>query len=175
MPSLKVTEFEFAGALDGSEIFGIIQVDANVQTTLEDVGSWVSSNLTFATVAEFRALTTTTKPVSPAVMAEAAEFITLVDAATIEWDMEDGFNAKVTLGDDRDIGLPTNPKEGITYTLKLIQDATGTRVVTWPAEISFGTVGLPTLSTAAGKKDIVYLQCLDAVTPEFRAIFSGAA
>jgi hypothetical protein len=41
--------------------------------------------------------------------------------------------------------------------LHLIQDATGSRTVTWPGNIQWGLNGAPTLSTVTGKTDIVYL------------------
>lgn len=41
--------------------------------------------------------------------------------------------------------------------LHLIQDATGSRTVTWPGNVNFGVAGTPVLSAAAGKIDLVYL------------------
>jgi hypothetical protein len=86
-----------------------------------------------------------------------------------------GYNAKVTLGGNRTAGTPTNPVEGRTYSLMLIQDGTGTRTWTPAASMKFGSAGNPTLSTAAGKKDMVFMQCIDSVTPEFRCTFNKDA
>lgn len=105
----------------------------------------------------------------------SSAFQTLTDAATIAWDMSLGYNAKVTLGGNRTSGTPTNPVEGRTYTLELIQDGTGSRTWTPAASMKFGSAGNPTLSTTAGKKDLVYMQCLDSVTPEFRCTFNKDA
>lgn len=41
--------------------------------------------------------------------------------------------------------------------LHLVQDATGSRTVTWPGNIDWGAAGAPALSTAATKTDRVYL------------------
>jgi hypothetical protein len=41
--------------------------------------------------------------------------------------------------------------------------------------IDFGSAGNPTLSTGAGKKDFVYLQCIESAGPTFRATFSKSA
>jgi hypothetical protein len=49
--------------------------------------------------------------------------------------------------------FPTNTA-GKSFTLKLVQDATGSRLVSWPT-VKWGTAGAPTLSTAAGKIDLV--------------------
>lgn len=101
----------------------------------------------------------------------SSAFQTLTDAAPIAWDMSAGYNAKVTLGANRTAGTPTNPVEGRTYSLLLIQDGTGTRTWTPAASMKFGDAGNPTLQTAAGKKDMVYLQCIDSSTPEFVCSF----
>lgn len=51
-----------------------------------------------------------------------------------------------------------------SITLFLKQDATGSRIVTWPASVKWGTAGAPTLSTAANALDIVSLLTLDGGT-----------
>jgi hypothetical protein len=87
--------------------------------------------------------------------------------------MAAGFNAKVTLGDNRTLGTPTNPKAGMTYCLAVIQDATGSRTMTWPSAFDWGTTGAPTLTTTASKRDRITLFCTDASTPKFDAFLSG--
>lgn len=149
----------------------------NAGGTQAGVGtSWavVEHNLVAATAAEIQA-GTAGRVVAPDKLIASAVFQTLTDAATIAWDMAAGYNAKVTLGGNRTQGTPTNPKEGITYTLLLIQDGTGSRTWTPAASMKFGSAGNPTLSTAAGKKDMVFLQCIDAATPEFRCTFNKDA
>lgn len=105
----------------------------------------------------------------------SSAFQTLTDQANIAWDMSAGYNAKVTLGGARTLTTPTNPVEGRTYSLKVIQDGSGSRTLSWPTAISFGIVGAPTLSTGAGKIDLISLQCLESAGPTFRAVYSGAA
>lgn len=129
----------------------------------------------FASAAEIRTGTEASKAIAPDQLVESAEFQTLADAGTTPWDMAAGFNAKWTLGGNRTLDTPTNPKEGLTYSLLVIQDATGTRTVTWPASFDWGSAGAPTLSTAAAKKDLVTLLCIDAATPTFRAGFNKAS
>ena len=129
----------------------------------------------FASAAEIQAGTVSTKVIAPDQLILAAAPQTLTDGATIAWDMAAGFNAKVTLGGNRTLGTPTNPHLGLTYVLEVIQDATGSRTMTWPASFNWGSAGAPTLSTAAGKVDIVTLYCRDASTPKFRAVFNKDA
>jgi len=102
--------------------------------------------------------TNTSSAVTPGALASSAAFVGLTDAATVAWDVSTGYNAKVTLGGNRTIGAPTNLQDGVTYTLNLVQDATGSRTVTWNAIWDFGALGTPTLQTGAGKTDKVTAQ-----------------
>jgi hypothetical protein len=130
-----------------------------------------------ATAAEVRTGTNNTKAVSPAALVGAAVPQVLADGATVNWDMASGFNARVTLGGNRTLAAPTNFAEGVTYALGIIQDGTGTRTLTWNAAFDFGSAGAPTLSTAAGKRDLVFLYCYDATVgaPKFRCSFNKSA
>lgn len=105
----------------------------------------------------------------------AQAFQTLTDASTVAWNANLGFNAKVTLGGNRTIGTPTNLQEGETIALKLVQDGTGSRTATFSSAWDFGALGAPTLSTGAGKIDMVFGIVDDAVTPKIRATFWKAA
>lgn len=49
----------------------------------------------------------------------------------------------------------------MSLTLVLVQDATGSRTVTWPASVDWGTTGAPTLTTTASKADVVTLMSLN--------------
>lgn len=81
---------------------------------------------------------------------------TLTDAATIAWNMDDGSAAKVTLGNNRIMGAPTNLRAGATYVLMIIQDAAGSRTITsWNSVFKWAGGTAPTLSTAANAKDIL--------------------
>jgi len=145
MTAKKVSDFDAADPLDGTETFGFVQGTENRKATLADIVQYI---------------------------AELSVFQMLVDGATIAWDMADGFNAKVTLGGDRAIGTPTNPIEGQTYTLQIIQDGTGSRTITDWGVIDFGDAGDPTLSTGAGAIDFIYMQCIESSGPTFRATFN---
>jgi hypothetical protein len=127
-----------------------------------------------ATAAQIQAATAS-KAVAADKLIAAAAPQTLTDGATINWDMHSGFNAKVTLGGNRTFATPTNPHEGMTYRLEVIQDGTGNRTATWPSAFDFGSAGTPTLSTTAAKHDFLYLDCYDASTPKFRVAFNKAS
>lgn len=79
----------------------------------------------------------------------------LTDGEDIAWDVSEAQSAKVTLGGNRTLSNPTNMKAGGCYVLRVIQDGTGSRTLSfgdaylWPG----GTA--PTLSTGAGDVDIL--------------------
>lgn len=50
---------------------------------------------------------------------------------------------------------------GGSFLLWLIQDGTGSRTVTWGASFKFGAGTAPTLSTGAGKRDLLAFACGD--------------
>lgn len=79
---------------------------------------------------------------------------TLTDAATINWDASANQVTSVTLAGDRTFAAPTNMKDGAVYVLTLIQDSTGTRLIsTWNAVFKFAAGTAPTLTTTASARD----------------------
>jgi hypothetical protein len=50
---------------------------------------------------------------------------------------------------------PTNPTDGQQIVYELVQDSSGSRVVSWGGLFDFGVSGAPTLSTGANKTDFV--------------------
>ena len=53
---------------------------------------------------------------------------------------------------------------GARIILKLTQDGTGSRTVTWPAAVKWAGATAPTLSTGAGKSDYFSFRCVDGTT-----------
>lgn len=80
--------------------------------------------------------------------------LTLTDGTTVNWSATLSPNAEVTLGGNRTIANPTGLVTGVVYTIKVIQDGTGNRTVTWGSSFKWGVSGAPTLSTAAGAADL---------------------
>lgn len=91
---------------------------------------------------------------------ELAEFETEVDngnsgtADTIDWGA--GNNQKSTLTGNVTYTF-TAPSGPARLQLRLIQDATGSRTVTWPASVKWPGGTAPTLSTAASSVDVITL------------------
>lgn len=114
-----------------------------------------SFSVDLATAAQWRAATAN-KPLEPSAIWASMEEVALADAATITWDMSAGFDFVVTLGGNRTLAAPTNPKVGQKGRLVVIQDGTGTRTLAWDAVYKF-TGGIDgVLSSAAGVVDIFY-------------------
>ena len=78
---------------------------------------------------------------------------TATGATTIDWSKS---NTQTLVLGASPIALTfTNGQPGGHYTLALKQDATGSRLVTWPANVRWSSGVAPTLTTAANKTDYV--------------------
>jgi hypothetical protein len=84
---------------------------------------------------------------------------TLTDQAAIDWDLSLGGAATVTLAGDRTLNEATNMVDGSHASLKVIQDGTGTRLLTWHATYRFPGGIKPTLSAAVNSIDILLFSC----------------
>jgi hypothetical protein len=80
---------------------------------------------------------------------------TLTDAATITPDLAADCNFTVTLGGSRTIANPTNITAGQSGSIFIVQDATGSRTLSWGSYWDFPGGTAPTLSTAANAIDRV--------------------
>lgn len=142
-------------------------------------GGDLSNDLTIdailATDVEIQAGAVADKLVTPDALFDAMAPETITDGATINWDMALILNGKVTLGGNRTFAAPTNPRVGMSYALEVIQDATGSRTMTWNAAFDWGSIGAPTLSTGVNKRDIIFMYCYDAAAPKFRSVVSLSA
>jgi hypothetical protein len=86
----------------------------------------------------------------------AAEEVTLTDAATITVDMSTFINAVVTLGGNRAMGNPSNEKVGQSGYIRVVQDGTGNRTLSYGTDWEFAGGSAPTLSTAASAQDLLF-------------------
>ena len=84
---------------------------------------------------------------------------TLTDQAAIDWDLALGGAATVTLGGDRTMNAPTHMVDGANYSLRVIQDGTGTRLLTWDAAFRFPGGVDPALTAAIDTEDIILWSC----------------
>ena len=80
-------------------------------------------------------------------------WVIATDGATVTFDLALGPKQLVVLGDNRTLAL-SNVLAGHTFVLKLTQDGTGSRTVTWFATISWPGAVTPTLTTTLNKSDL---------------------
>lgn len=89
-------------------------------------------------------------------------------------DLANGNVQKITLTANCTITL-TAPASGAYRSLLLyvFQDGTGSRTITWPAAVKWGSAGAPTLSTGASKMDKILLDTVDGGTTWYGAAGPG--
>ena len=79
---------------------------------------------------------------------------TLTDGATVTWDASTAPVCKLTLGGNRTLSAPTNGATGQFISIAVIQDATGSRTLTWNSAYEFTGDTAPTLTTTVSKADL---------------------
>jgi hypothetical protein len=113
-----------------------------------------SANFTFNKSSNTLTISSNTLTISGTMSTAGANEVsqTLSDGATISWNTASGRIATVTLGGNRTIGAPTNLKVG-SYILHVLQDATGSRTLTWNAVFKWPAGVAPVLTTTASRRD----------------------
>jgi hypothetical protein len=77
-------------------------------------------------------------------------------AFAIDW--QNGYKQNFILGANALAITLQNPEHGAEYFLALTQDGTGSRTLpTFPTNWDWGTDGAPTLTTTAGKRDVIHV------------------
>jgi hypothetical protein len=87
-----------------------------------------------------------------AIYAALAE-VTLTDAATIALDMSTFINGVVTLAGNRILGNPSNAKPGQTGHIRIVQDPTGSRTLSYSSNWKFPQAVAPSLTATANHYD----------------------
>jgi len=87
--------------------------------------------------------------------AQRGAYVTLTDAATVAIDLALGNHHQVTLGGNRTLGAPTNVVAGQSGVIRVVQDGTGSRVLSYNAIFKFPGGTAPTLTTAANSLDLL--------------------
>jgi hypothetical protein len=85
----------------------------------------------------------------------------LTDAPTITWDVDQKPVAVVVLAGNRTFANPTNMIAGplFLYRLTVVQDAVGSRLITWGSAYKFPGGVPPVLSTSANAVDELIFDC----------------
>lgn len=138
-----------------------------IQTAVNSKANIASPTFTGTPTAPTATAGTNTTQLATTAFVQDATFITavpadptttLTDGATVNWNMNNGTVATLTLGGNRTMAAPTNLSVR-TFILVLIQDGTGSRTVTWNSVFKWPGGVAPVLSTAAGAKDVISMFC----------------
>ena len=101
----------------------------------------------------------------------APTITTLTDGATITPDLATSCNFTVTLGGNRALANPSNPVAGQSGSIFIVQDATGSRTLTWGTSWEFPAGTAPTLTTTASAVDRV--DYIVRSSTSIQAVFTG--
>ena len=99
-------------------------------------------------------LSSTDAVTGPKTFAKTVQTITAAsDGATVTFDLSLGNVHTVTLGGNRTLAL-SNGSTGQVFIVRLLQDGTGSRTVTWFSTIKWPGGVTPTLTTTVSKADV---------------------
>jgi hypothetical protein len=148
-------QYEVGGVTNASGVFSITVPlpDTGNGTYVARFPGDVASLFTMgasSSAYDISALIATIEATSPLSQAQA-----LTDGATIAWNTSLGRFATVTLAGNRTMAAPTGLVAGALYRIKITQDGTGSRTITWNAIFKWAGGTAPTLSTAAAKVDLL--------------------
>ena len=101
---------------------------------------------------------TLTKYIAPATVA-----LTFATSVTVDASAGNAFGLTLTAS-TAVIANPTSPVDGQVIRFRLTQDATGFRTLAWGTAYDFGTGSAPTLSTGAGKVDIIAFEYVASIS-----------
>jgi hypothetical protein len=88
-----------------------------------------------------------------------SDYSVVSDASTVTFDLDSSNHFEVVLGANRTLALSNSGTAGQKFTVKLKQDGTGSRTVTWFSTINWPGGLVPTLSTTADKADTFGFIC----------------
>lgn len=94
----------------------------------------------------------------PTINGSIGAFTTDTDGATVTFNMSESNVHTVTLGGNRTLAV-SNTSVGQSFVVRLIQDGTGSRTVTWFSTIKWPGGTTPTLTTTAAKIDVFGFIC----------------
>lgn len=138
-----------AAQVNTSQIFSFTQRPVVGSNTIVDFGHVASASQYWSNAA-----TTVLAPTT--VWAAAAEVNFGNTATTFTPDLSTFINARVTANANFTLAAPSNPKPGQSGYIMIIQDGTGSRVITLNSVYKFPNGASKVLSTAAGTVDVLY-------------------
>lgn len=150
--AIVYSKLNLTGAILNADLAGSIAATkiTNTAVTLSDTQT-ISGNKTFSGSNTFSGVTTFAGAVKQTLTSDS-------DGATVTFDMNVTNLHTVTLGGNRTLAL-SNTSAGQVFLIRLVQDATGSRTVTWFSTIKWAGGSAPTLTTTANKADTFGFIC----------------
>lgn len=97
----------------------------------------------------------------PTINGSIQAYTTDSDGATVTFDMAASNIHTVTLAGNRTLAV-SNVSVGQAFVIRLVQDGTGSRTVTWFSTLKWAAGVTPTLTTTASKTDVFGFLCTSA-------------
>jgi len=130
-------------------------------TARASLGLGTAAVLAEVTSAEYRSNTADRALSTDQVWGAMAE-VALSDGANISLDLSTGFDFTVTLGGNRTLDNPTNAKVGQRGRIRVVQDGTGSRTLSFGTSYEFFGGAAPPLTTTAAAEDVLYYDVISA-------------
>lgn len=156
--AIAYSKLNLTGAILNADLAGSIAATkiSNTAVTLSDtqtisgIKTFSGANV-FSSTNTFSGVTTFTGATKQTITADS-------DGATITFDLNVTNIHAVTLGGNRTLAL-SNAAAGQVFIIRLLQDGTGSRTVTWFSTIKWAGGSAPTLTTTASKADAFGFIC----------------
>lgn len=164
---LSETIVASTGALDttkvvtptGTQTLTNKTLTAPIISTISNTGTLTLPTSTDTLVGKATTDTLTNKTLAKPTINGSVQGVTAdSDGATITFDLASSNVHTVTLGGNRTLAI-SNETSGQFFVIKLTQDGTGSRTVTWFSTIKWAGGSAPTLTTTAAKADTFGFMC----------------
>jgi hypothetical protein len=120
-----------------------------------------------ASAAAIRAGASTSNALTPGDTYNALAEVVITYAASVAPDMNTFINGSITLTGNLTLANPTNHKPGQQGRIRLIQDGTGSRLLSAIGSFWKREGGIPTLSTTAAARDTIYYDVVSATEIQY--------